>query len=79
MQVLVIAKGNNMVTWLVGEPAESAEAHIRNGFPEQMAAWEAGELTVAEIEVPDEDRFCAEVCEIRAGQVQRKVLEGGGV
>lgn len=59
--------------WLVGEPLESAPAHIANGYHELRAAWDAGELTAVVVEVPEADAYASEQYELRAGAV---VLKG---
>lgn len=56
MKILVIYD-NEIRAWLVGEPLESAEGHIKNGYPELLDAWQAKTLNAEVIDVPEQDAF----------------------
>lgn len=50
MPNLEIRKAGVLKVFLLGEPGSTAEAHIRNGYPALTTDFEAGLLTVREIE-----------------------------
>lgn len=70
--VLVLYDDTEIKAWLVGETIESAEAHIRNGYPDLIETWQAGTLKAEVIEVPDEDAFSSYMYEVKDGVILRK-------
>lgn len=72
MRVLVVHDGVTILAWLVGEEAGAATENIRNGYPELLMAWETGELTATEIEVPSGEKYRPDLFEVSGGVVNRK-------
>jgi len=72
MKVLVIHDGTQIQVWRVGELVESAELHIKNGYRELLPAWDAGELTACEVEVPAGDEYRQYLYEVVDNEVRRK-------
>ena len=70
MNILIIYD-TKIQAWLIGESLESAEGHIRNGYPELLESWQAGTLKAEVIEVPDEDAFRVDLYEIVDNQVKQ--------
>ncbi|MFA4871351.1 MAG: hypothetical protein WC623_24345 [Pedobacter sp.] len=53
--------------WLTGESFESAEAHIRNGYPHLLEGWQAGTLKADVIDITEEDAFKSELYKVKDG------------
>ncbi|HAM41284.1 MAG TPA: hypothetical protein DCP69_08070 [Candidatus Omnitrophica bacterium] len=71
-RILVIKNVAQILAWLVGESAESAELHIKNGYPELLPAWEAGEVTAVEVEVSAGDEYHPERFEVTPEGIRRR-------
>jgi len=52
-QVLLFNTADEMFGWLIDEPISLAEEHIRNGYPELLDGWLAGDIIASELSVPE--------------------------
>lgn len=74
MNILVLTDSGGIKAWLVGEPLESAEAHIKNGYPDLLEGYQVGTVKAEVIDVPEEDAFKSDLYEVNQGQIVRKTL-----
>lgn len=72
MNVLILFDSTSIKAWLVNEPIEAAEGHIRNGYPDLLPGWEDGTMKAIVIDVPAEDAFLSDLYEVSGDTVVRK-------
>lgn len=72
MNILILYDNTGIKAWLVGESLESAEIHIKNGYPELLEGYQAGTVKAEVIDIPEEDAFRSELYEINQGKIVRK-------
>jgi hypothetical protein len=77
MNILTLHTTTKIIGWLIGEPIESADAHLphyldyidADGNP---ARYDPADVSATVIDVPDEDQFRPDLYEVVNGVVQRK-------
>lgn len=79
MKVLCLIDDTALQAWLVDLPADQAGEVIANGYPHLLEGYQAGTVLAAEIDVPDEEAFRADLYEITAGESGPEVTRKQGV
>ncbi len=72
INVLAAHDGSKIVLWLVNEPIESLDAHIKNGYPALESQYKAGNIHGEIVSVPEEDSFAFGKYEVSGGTIRRK-------
>jgi hypothetical protein len=72
MKVLVLYD-TEIKAWLVNEPLENVEEHIRNGYPELLGDYQAGIIKAEVIEVPYNELYRDDLYEVSNGMITRKL------
>jgi hypothetical protein len=71
MNVLVIHDDQYILSWLVGEPKDSAEKHIKNGYPELWGQYQQGLIKATVIKTSEENAFKSNLYKVIDGKVKK--------
>lgn len=72
MNILVLHDSSEIQGWLINEPLESAEEHLRNGYQGLLAGWRDKIIKASVIDVPDEEVHRPDLYQVSNDAVVRK-------
>ena len=73
MNVLVIYDDTQIHAWLIGEPIESAEAHIQNGYQDLLDSLRNGTVKAEVIDVEEDEVFDISKYKVIDGRLTKDV------